>query len=64
MASKLNKTISIRLDDETFNYYNKLAEKDRRKVAEYIRIVLEDLKTTKDQPPPAHSAAVSVHPVQ
>jgi predicted DNA-binding protein len=38
-----NETIVIRVDKKLKDRLQKLAEKDRRKLSDYIRIVLEDL---------------------
>ena len=41
MAIK-NKTISFRVDENTYNNYSKLAIANRRKLGDFIRLLLED----------------------
>lgn len=44
MATDYQKPISLRLDADTRSFFENLANKDKRKLAEYIRILLETLK--------------------
>lgn len=44
MTTNYNKPISVRLDDETKDFYQKLADQDERKLAEYIRLLLIRLR--------------------
>lgn len=40
--AKKNKTISFRVDENTYNHYSALAAKSRRKLGDYIRLLLEE----------------------
>lgn len=39
---KRNKVISIRVDENTYSYYLNLAESRKRKLSDYIRLLLEE----------------------
>ena len=39
---KRNKVISIRVDENIYNYYLDLAVSAKRKLADYIRLLLEE----------------------
>ncbi len=40
MPAKLQKGVSIRLEDETLKFYQDLADKDERKISDYLRRLL------------------------
>lgn len=40
---KRNKVISIRVDENTYSYYSELAESRKRKLSDYIRLLLEEV---------------------
>lgn len=37
-----NKTISFRVDENTYNTYSALAARSKRKLGDYIRLLLEE----------------------
>lgn len=41
MANKV-KTISFRVDETTYNKYSELAARSKRKLGDYIRLLLEE----------------------
>ncbi len=41
MANKV-KTISFRVDEKTYNHYLELATRSKRKLGDYIRLLLEE----------------------
>ncbi len=41
MANKV-KTISFRVDEQTYNHYAVLAARSRRKLSDYMRLLLEE----------------------
>ena len=37
-----NKTISFRVDEATYNTYSELAARSKRKLGDYLRVLLEE----------------------
>lgn len=44
MADKLVKPVGVRLDEETYNFYNQLATEDERELAVFLRRILQKVK--------------------
>ncbi|PTX14420.1 hypothetical protein C8N40_11185 [Pontibacter mucosus] len=44
MTTEYTKPISLRVDPDTRKFYQDLADNDKRKLAEYVRLLLVELK--------------------